>query len=93
MTFLVYDLSPSFEKHLLIQKQHADNAQHAFPSGYGTTVHIALPAIEALHKAWSTRLMREKYQVLVPAMAAGLDKIEECYDRNSDADVYTFAMC
>ena len=78
---------------MLIQKQHADNAQHAFSSSYGTTVHLALPAVEALRKAWSTRLTRVKYQALVPAMAAGLDKIAERYDRNSDSDAYTFAMC
>ena len=32
-------------------KQHTDNAQHAFLSDQAATLHLALPALEALHKA------------------------------------------
>ena len=73
-------------------KQHADNAQQAFSSDQVATLHLALPTLEALHKAWTTRLTREKYKDFVPSLQAGLTKIEEYYDRTSDSDTYTFAM-
>lgn len=72
--------------------QHADNAQHAFSSDQGTTLHLALPALEALHKAWSTRLKRDKYHEFTRALKAGIAKIEEYYERTSDSDAYTFVM-
>jgi hypothetical protein len=74
-------------------QQHADKAQHAFSSDQGTTLHLALPALEALHKAWSTRLTREKYHDFAPALEAGLEKVTEYYERTADLDAYTFAMC
>jgi hypothetical protein len=52
-----------------------------------------LPALEALHKAWSKWVGREKYGDFIPALSAGLAKIEEYYDRTSDSNAYTFAMC
>jgi len=73
-------------------KQHADNAQHAFLSDQAATLHLALPALEALHKAWTTRSACEKYKDFSPALQAGLTKIEEYYDRTSDSDTYMFAM-
>jgi hypothetical protein len=74
-------------------EQHSDNAQQAFSSDRGTTLHLALPALEALHKAWSKRVGHEKYGDFIPALSAGLAKIEEYYDRTSDSNAYTFAMC
>lgn len=73
-------------------KKHADNAQHAFSSDQAATLHLALPALEALHKAWTTRLAREKYKGFTSALQAGLTKIEEYYDRTADSDTYTFSM-
>jgi hypothetical protein len=74
-------------------KQHADNAQHAFSSDQVATLHLALHALEALHKAWTIRQTREKYKDFLPAMQAGLMKIEEYYNWTSESDVYIFAMC
>ncbi|KAF8240617.1 hypothetical protein L208DRAFT_1514732, partial [Tricholoma matsutake] len=71
---------------------HADNAQQAFLSDKGSTLHLALPALEALHKAWTKRAERVKYIDFVPALNAGLAKIAEYYDRTADSDAYTFAM-
>ena len=73
--------------------QHTDNAQHAFSPDHGTALHLALPALEGLHKAWSRRLMRAKYRHFVPALKAGLGKIEEYYERNPDSDASIFPMC
>jgi len=71
---------------------HADNAQHAFSSDWVPTLHLALPALEALHKAWSTRSARIKYLAFVTALDAGLVKIAEYYNRTAESDAYTFAM-
>ena len=73
--------------------QHADNAQQAFSSDRATTLHLALPALEALHKAWSKCAERVKYLNFVTALNAGLVKIEEYYDHTAECDAYTFAMC
>ncbi|KAI9510616.1 hypothetical protein F5148DRAFT_1147405 [Russula earlei] len=35
---------------------HADNVQQAFSSDWATTLHLALPILEASHKAWSKLL-------------------------------------
>ncbi|KAF8484310.1 hypothetical protein JB92DRAFT_3131662 [Gautieria morchelliformis] len=40
---------------------HADKAQQAFSSDAGPSLHLALPALEALHRAWTTGLGKEKY--------------------------------
>ena len=32
--------------------QHADKAQQAFSSDQASTLHLAIPALEALHRAW-----------------------------------------
>ena len=52
-----------------------------------------LPALEALHKAWTTQLAYDKYKDFLPALQAGLTKVEEYYDQISDSDTYIFAMC
>jgi hypothetical protein len=81
-----------FVTDLGLVKQHADNAQQAFSSDQGPSLHLALPALEVLHKAWTKRAARIKYGDFVPALNAGLAKIEEYYDRTAQSDAYTFAM-
>ncbi|KAF8231446.1 hypothetical protein L208DRAFT_1277338, partial [Tricholoma matsutake] len=70
-----------------------DLLAQAFSSDQGTTLHLTLPALEALHKAWTKWAAHSKYCDFVPALEAGLAKIKEYYDRTADSDVYTFAMC
>lgn len=72
--------------------QHADNAQQAFSSDQGPTLHLGLPALEALHKAWSSRATRPKYADFEHAIEKGLSKVSEYYDKTSSSDVYTLAM-
>ncbi|KAG6834676.1 hypothetical protein H0H93_008099, partial [Arthromyces matolae] len=71
---------------------HADNAQQAFSSDQGPSLHLAIPALESLHKAWSSRISRDKYKDFRKGLQAGLDKIEQYYDRTAESQVYTFAM-
>ena len=67
--------------------------QQAFSSDRATTLHCALPALEALHKAWTKQADRAKYFEFVPALNTSLAKIEEYYHRTAESDAYTFAMC
>jgi hypothetical protein len=62
-------------------------------SDKGSTLHLALPVLEELHKAWTKRAEHVKYIDFVPALNAGLVKITESYHRTADSDAYTFAMC
>ncbi|KIK93794.1 hypothetical protein PAXRUDRAFT_12432 [Paxillus rubicundulus Ve08.2h10] len=58
---------------------HADNAQQNVSSDAGPTLHLALPALEALHKAWDSCAIQSKYSVF----STGLKK---------DSDPYTMVM-
>ena len=72
--------------------QHADRAQQAFSSDAGPSLHLALPALEALHKAWSARLCKDKYLPFTMALQAAIDKITEYYEKTADLDVFILAM-
>ncbi|OJT08055.1 Zinc finger BED domain-containing protein RICESLEEPER 2 [Trametes pubescens] len=71
---------------------HADNAQQAFSSDHGPSLHLALPALEALQRAWSTRSGKAKYAEFRPALEAGSRKITEYYEKTAETQVYTFAL-
>jgi len=66
--------------------------QKAFSSDQGPSLHLTLPALEALHKAWMKHAACIKYEDFVPALNTGLAKIKEYYDRTAQSDAYTFAM-
>ncbi|OJT14236.1 hypothetical protein TRAPUB_9209 [Trametes pubescens] len=71
---------------------HADNAQQAFSSDHGPTLHLALPALEVLQCAWSSRAGRSKYAEFQSALEAGSRKITEYYEKTAETQVYTFAL-
>ena len=48
--------------------------------------------LHTLHKAWAKHAAHAKYINFVPALNAGLAKIEEYYDQTTQSDAYTFAM-
>ena len=72
--------------------KHADKAQHAFSSDQGPSLHLALPVLKALHKAWSTRASNLKYEPFYEALEAGTEKINVYYQKTADSDAYIFAM-
>lgn len=75
--------------------QRADNAQQAFSSDQVSTLHLAIPALEALHKAWSDRTAptrRQKYERFVPALQAACTKIDEYYEKTTESPAYIMAM-
>lgn len=57
------------------------------------TLHQALPTLERLHKEWSSRRDREKYQDFREPLDAALQKLSEYYDYTADTDVYNMTMC
>ncbi|EDR00881.1 uncharacterized protein LACBIDRAFT_312828 [Laccaria bicolor S238N-H82] len=70
----------------------ADCAQQAFSYDDSPTLHSGIPALEALHKAWSSRAKRPKYQDFTEALAAAAEKIEEYYEKTSTSHAYTLVM-
>ncbi|KIL54468.1 hypothetical protein M378DRAFT_92486, partial [Amanita muscaria Koide BX008] len=79
-------------KLLLDLLSHADMAQHAFSTDQGPMLHLALPALEALWKAWSSRLHREKYSDFKAGLRAGINKVTDYYEKTADSDAYIMAM-
>lgn len=78
---------------LTVLIQFADFAQQAFSYDSTPTLHTGLPALEALHKAWSSRSSRAKYAPFQAALDAAVSKVEEYYDKTSTSYAYTFVMC
>jgi hypothetical protein len=72
--------------------QHADNAQQAFSSEQESTLHLAIPALEALHRAWSSRAERPKYARFSLALKAAYTKIDEYYEKTTESPAYILAM-
>lgn len=81
------------DKPLVNLSKHADKHQQAFSSDKGPSLHRALPALEKLHKAWSTRASTDKYSDFQDALNAGAAKINDYYTKTAESDAYTFAMC
>jgi hypothetical protein len=73
--------------------QYADVAQQAFSSDAGTTLHLAILALKALHKAWSFHSGWPKYAHFAPALHATVQKIDEYYEQTTDSPTYVMAMC
>jgi len=73
-------------------EQHADNAQQAFSSDTGPSLHLALPALEGLHKAWTSRSNSPKYSPFHAGLAAATNKIQEYYEKSAECDAYIIGM-
>ena len=58
----------------------------------GPSLHLALPALEALHKAWSAQLGKDKYFPFMAALKAAIAKIAEYYDKTAESDAFIPAM-
>ncbi|KAG6914574.1 hypothetical protein DXG01_016566 [Tephrocybe rancida] len=71
----------------------AENAQQAFWTDQGLTLHLAIPALEVLHAAWSKCHDQSEYSDFFPALDAAIDKVTEHYDKTAESEVYTFVMC
>ena len=74
------------------QYQHADHAQQAFSSEKASTLHLAIPALEALHRAWLSRAERPRFERFFPALEAAYKKIDEYYEKTTSSPAYILAM-
>lgn len=83
-------LNARYDIHNFIQ--HADTAQQAFSADKSPSLHDALPAIEALHAAWSKRSSKEKYSPFWSALNAATTKLDEYYTKTSASDAHIMAM-
>ncbi|KAL1949584.1 hypothetical protein VTO73DRAFT_8465 [Trametes versicolor] len=70
----------------------ADQAQQAFSSEEGPSLHLALPALEAIQRSWIARADRPKYAEFTEALEAGCAKVKEYFEKTADSEVYTFAL-
>ncbi|KAF9220289.1 hypothetical protein BS17DRAFT_820973 [Gyrodon lividus] len=71
---------------------HADHAQQSFFSDHESTLQHALPALEALHRAWNNHLESEQYEPFKDGSNASTEKLVEYYERTADSDAYTLVM-
>jgi hypothetical protein len=76
----------------LTLSKHANNAQQSFSSKQVSTLHLAIPALEALHKAWSSCAACPKYEWFVPALHAAFTKIDDYYEKTTETPAYIMAM-
>jgi len=58
-----------------------------------STLHLGIPALEALHKAWSSRAERPKYALFSLALAKACEKVDQYYEKTTDSPAYIMAMC
>jgi hypothetical protein len=56
------------------------------------TLHLAIPALEALYRAWSTRAERPKYEPFSSALRAACEKVDEYYEKTTESPAYIMAM-
>ena len=68
-------------------------AQQSFSSDCGPATHLALPALEALHKAWYTHSTKQEYIDFWPVLKVGLQKVANYYEKTADSDAYIMVMC
>ena len=80
--------SLSFTKPL----QHADRAQQAFSAAARPSLHRALPAIEMMYAQWDKTSSKPRYHSFVPALQAGMGKLNEYYQRTAASDAHIIAM-
>ncbi|KAG6913735.1 hypothetical protein DXG01_004673 [Tephrocybe rancida] len=62
-----------------------DRAQQAFSAENVPTLHNGIPALEALHSAWSSLKDYTRYSEFWEALTAGLEKIEAYYEKTADS--------
>ena len=73
-------------------QQHADQAQQAFLVATIPTLQHALPALEKLYASWEKAASKECYQHFVPALTAGMAKLDSYYQRSAKSDTHIIAM-
>jgi hypothetical protein len=63
-----------------------------FSSDNIPTLHYAIPALEALHQAWSSWAGCPKFQPFALALHAACNKIDEYYEKTTESPAYIMSM-
>ena len=72
--------------------QHANDSQQAFSLSSDPSLQNALPALERLHVAWEKASNKSRYSLFVPALKAGMLKLDQYYNRSAESDAHIMAM-
>jgi hypothetical protein len=56
------------------------------------TLHLGIPALEALYRAWFSCANHPKYDLFTPALCAMYEKINEYYDKTTESPTYIISM-
>jgi hypothetical protein len=72
VSFLILVLGTHRFRLFLVQK--ADAAQQAFSSDNNPSLHLPLPALEALHSAWIDYSKNPKYRDFIGPLNEGIEK-------------------
>jgi hypothetical protein len=51
-----------------------------------------LPALEALHNAWSSRAQKDKYSLFETPLESAVETIAKYYDKTSTSDAFILSM-
>lgn len=78
---------------LLVLLGKSEQAQQSFSSDQGLVAHLALPVLEALHKAWHSQSLKVDYADFWAGLEVDVNKIAEYYEKSVDSNVYIMAMC
>ncbi|KAF7342966.1 putative AC transposase [Mycena venus] len=70
----------------------AEKAQQAFSSGTVPSLHNAIPALEALHSAWTKRAGKPDNANYAPALEKAAAKIDQYYQRTARSTAQVMAM-
>ena len=55
-------------------------------------LHLAIPTLETLHKAWSSHAKRHNCARFVPVLKTATEKLDEYYEKMTDSPAYIVAM-
>jgi hypothetical protein len=72
-------------------KQYANNTQQAFSAESTPTLQHALPSLEKMHTSWEKATAKPHYKSFVPALSAGMAKLDEYYQWSAESDAHILA--
>jgi hypothetical protein len=56
------------------------------------TLQHALPSLAKMHTLWEKATAKPRYKSFVPALSAGMVKLDEYYQRSAESDAHILAM-
>ena len=72
--------------------QYANDSQQAFLSLSDPSIQNALLALERLHVVWEKASNKSCYTLFVPALEAGMQKLNQHYKHSAESNAHIMAM-